>query len=471
MSQAYVPFRPAQIASPPQLGGRAAVCWRTSVARSVARAEDLWRSCAWVKALMEPCPRLREGRLLGNCLPALAADVTRAAEPERRVARPLRKTSPTPSGVTSCDPRTVEDKKPSAPRLGMDCPPGIPPTKRRPRGSPNATVKCQPPADVAVLPQEASRTLLCRIVEAQQPAHAEYRSSCDRPGPKSERRERKPGILQEAEAACPASTAKAGLRETDRRQRRRRQLAETRLFSPTYKPSAQCEWKEDLTTRARRALLNSRLCPVTDASRRENRPSSSDFTSVLAREWKSLSLEGEAVLAGQWSTPVSGPRASRELLMRMAELLQDDNSPGASDQTRSKPSRSNRGQRQLAVGVEVQEVPAAGGGAPEPSGAASRTKRLVKDASGQSGSVIRGPLEFERELDLEDLMAQSPLAPMLLPLVRHRIVEIPAPAVATMSAAREAPNEAATPEEDLDLLASKIDRILQEEARRHGIDV
>jgi len=67
-------------------------------------------------------------------------------------------------------------------------------------------------------------------------------------------------------------------------------------------------------------------------------------------------------------------------------------------------------------------------------------------------------------------LAPPALATQLPPLVPPRLVGMPATAVASAKA-RQGAHDEATADEDLEVLAAKIKRILDDDARRHGIDV
>ena len=63
------------------------------------------------------------------------------------------------------------------------------------------------------------------------------------------------------------------------------------------------------------------------------------------------------------------------------------------------------------------------------------------------------------------------MAPMLPPLIPPQMVGMPLLPIAAVTARQGARAEAEEAEEDLDVLAAKIKLILDEQARRHGIDV
>ncbi len=147
-------------------------------------------------------------------------------------------------------------------------------------------------------------------------------------------------------------------------------------------------------------------------------------------------------LASQWSVPLAGITAPHALVSRWQQVI-----------------------------PEAREAPPA-----SPSGAVSAASKPVRTDSGRlSGAQARSPRREQPAgapalpaPEVQPLDGQpAGLAPLLSYLVRPEQPRLPAP----LAGAEAEPLLAIDPEEELEELASKIKRILDEEAQRHGIDV
>jgi hypothetical protein len=162
-------------------------------------------------------------------------------------------------------------------------------------------------------------------------------------------------------------------------------------------------------------------------------------------------------LADQWSLPLNGQTADLELLTRIAQnhnFGDVTTAHSVSNKTSKKPS---------------SELPS--------------TSKIDKNQIRQAPTPAQHKTEFIAPINTKvlnktnnyvELLTQNPppaIMPTLPPLVPQQLV-LPGQSVASAIIRQEATQEEAdTREDDLNVLAAKIKRILDEEARRYGIDV
>jgi hypothetical protein len=191
------------------------------------------------------------------------------------------------------------------------------------------------------------------------------------------------------------------------------------------------------------------------------------------------------ILEDQWLTPLDGPRVSPEILRRLvksAGLINESNGARAERSRSDTPGAHNF----LTVRSEVHSEAAA-------SAPGSRSDDHSQDFVSRHFEGIfpdrqRRPFITELERELPDQPEQSPATdtqawrssssvsppsitsslPPLLPAASPGSPVLPMAAAISRNGAWRGEVDA---EKDLNLLAAQMKRILDEEARRHGIDV
>jgi hypothetical protein len=220
-------------------------------------------------------------------------------------------------------------------------------------------------------------------------------------------------------------------------------------------PAAHPGWRSRLAERAE-SVLN-RVQP--DAA--QGPPPAGDGAPAAGRT---------QTVADPWSMPLDGPGASSDLLNRLARGRLPDsaerNRPqrGPSSQAKA-PSTEAFGALRSVRLPEESFSPSGLSGRRPPEAAQERSEPRTPEFGG-SGRVPRG------EDDSTFPPAVRPNVMRALPslLAPQRAGEHPRP-VAAATARHGARKEAIGAAEDLDALADAIKRILDEQARRHGIDV
>lgn len=436
-------------------GGQAPACWRREVARRTARRDDVERGCSWIEALTRVRPRLRDKPLLGECLAALTGEPSRPVEPQPE-ERPSRRFQPVWS-----QPQAGVDRG----RVSSGAPPEADPLSMaahaRPaqRGSAETPIRPKLLAPMQLEPR-AHRTLLRRLA-GEPPAAERPRSS---KGEGSGQRLRRRSVISDRGTAS---------RPVDK--------PETPPLV-SIDDEAQTAWLYDLAQRAG--------CSMHDTERGSHRTHRARRHEQDVPEKPSRTQLGRgtsSALAQQWSTPLpSGSRVSRGLLAHLAgrpgrhrrppdtqpeaarRHTPDGQSPGlaaAADasggysQTPGGPATSSPDPWSRLAGKAVQE-----GG----------SSREVKPANARDGA-------FTPDTDATDIgdgvkssagIAPPTVVSSLPALLPSQRVGVPSPPVASAVSERGArQEEVAQAGDDLAELAAKVKRILDEQARRHGIDV
>jgi hypothetical protein len=191
---------------------------------------------------------------------------------------------------------------------------------------------------------------------------------------------------------------------------------------------------------------------------------------------------GAVALAQQLAVPVAGMAAPRDLLRQLAgiDLAAGADSSGAAGRAPpapgpgAQPREASHTAADVPAGGRLSEAPGANGHASArqsqapPVGSAPREPTAGPLPRGDGAShVALGAHVAEEQIER---IAPPSLAPQLPPLLPPRLMGMPTLAVAS-EIARQGALAEATAGDDLDTLAAKIKHILDEEARRHGIDV
>jgi len=189
------------------------------------------------------------------------------------------------------------------------------------------------------------------------------------------------------------------------------------------------------------------------------------------------------LLAEQWKLPLEGQRAPFDLLAHLASLSEmytaefnrrhqlDSQSEVLADNSwdlLTQPQSGLEFEDGKQVGTSSQKT------GPQHLGLRSEPVSFPGQLySPGSQTMVTGQIpSVGRELEALARIAPPSVAPSLPPLVPSQVVDLPSPPVAAVSALQSAQQEETTRVgDDLSELAAKIKRIMDEEARRYGIDV
>ncbi len=423
-------------------GGRGPSCWAREVARCTARLDALRRACACVDALVTVRPRLSDESLLGNSLVVLAAGATGLAGAAPAAARS------TQSKFTGLAASPTRKHRPAGqanwptprPRAG---PPGdwraVPPRTLHFPGKHRSRL---PALDLRGLPHQVSHVLLRRLagdLVASLGEELSSRSPAGAPGDgQHRRRPATPQMGAQGEVPALSPSASVALRGGQTKRPRRRLGVE--LGSRASEQTARRVWWERLVRRAGRVFHHADLPPAGPIA------------------------QGDEALARQWSAPIVGKTAPPELLSRLARPAQRDSvavSSGNQYRAASDSAPDSRPPKTTAAGARSY-------GAMAPTPSPGRHQGTLLPLEGDDDR--QAPEGARAESRLFERIAPPVVAPRLPPLISPELVGMSVPPVAA-TARQGAWAEATAAEDDLNALAAKIRRILDEEARRHGIDV
>jgi hypothetical protein len=421
--------------------GRSPACWQRQINRSASKQVALARACHWVDEVARgPSPRLQTDPLLGSCLAELVAAAPPPAEPGP-VERPR---SPQTSGAA------VENS-------GH-------PARKRPLPSPPPARQMGPPL---LRPAQAHPDLLRRWAEPTAVTHSPTRPNLPR------RRAESTAVTH------PHSHPPTGRRPTPSANAATAQLT----ASPTPLGSEQSAqaWADHLIGRTRKQMALAETTVFSPASKSNIRQTSDERPE-----------EASTNLEEQWQRSLSGKPAPPALLTR----LQTGQTLAANGSAQPKPARApgaappSQGQETAAAASPSKTaapgpiLPDLWPPAPQPGGPAEAMTARGRDGKRPFSPIDSLPQTAVVESapphpdDANDGWFTAPrfsppqtteILPRLRPLPRPGLTsQFPiAAATAQSSAHREAD---ITPEELSDL-ARKLKQILDEESRRHGIDV
>lgn len=424
-------------------GGRAPACWRREVRRTTAAPAALARACAWVGELTrEPRPRLRRQPLLGHCLADLldaAPGEAPPAAPEPRPAKPPAARQTPGQGPTGDHGTTAA---PPARRARPDAATAEHGPARRPHAA----------ATAAGQPNRATPELLARLG-----------------GPPKGR--------------PPAPNAHAG----------RRQAPGQRRPTADHRPPPADGVARDLSARlAERARQRARFPVAGQQTAREAtppaRPAAPDTPAGdLAAQWRG-SLAGQRAPAG-WLAARRGPGGpaapadrANAAGPRQSSAPDERQTTDAAGRPASAPARATTAQRGAGLRPVARPRRAA---APQTAHAAGHGSGAWPDPATNGTDAAAGPTVDEvaawrdGRLEADDgqvvsvvsRFAPPQMADTLPPLRPPNGPALVAMPVAAAAARRSAQRETDAAVEDLDELAGKLRRLLEEESRRHGIDI
>ena len=399
-------------------GGRAPGCWREGLRRATGRLGAVPRSCAWMEPLTRRAPKLCSASLLGGSLSELVGHTVSPDPPEAK-----------PRGERVA----VGANAPSRGKGDRPCP--VVTSELNGRGS-NARKNGPSLVDAACaarLPKRANQTLVARCADEPRPA-----------------RRALPSTQREV---APASNGAEALRRDIEANLERPRAATRAAYSDPAKPSAPRGGQLRVDSACSSEVFAQRLIDRVRCKLR--RPA----LAAGAARWQSSDLIG-----APWSTDLAGPTASASLVHRLAGVEPLGFSPAPTPRTgnendsprplgRDRLSRETKGKTPVPALADGEWVrPRSERGESAPAASAEVGHRIAD--GGREEEPIAAPSFAE------------PLPPLAPP-------ETGATGVLALAkeAARRGAREEATAPEDLDALAAKIQLILDEQARRHGIDV
>jgi hypothetical protein len=407
-------------------GGNAPARWKRGLARKTARLTAVRRSTAWTKKFGVAYPKLREGPLLGQTLKVLAgsADLMQEAQPlatQREKTRFTRRDSvlERKQGIVSHFRDRASIKTAATGRLAV------------------TELTSDSAKDLSRVNTQADRLLLSRlagdklILEEKEQREA-------RPYPVR----RKLDMASMAAEPVQTSSLLASRTRSDV------------LFAPVDRDfGTQQDWLSGLAHRAGKVLD-------------WKKPEVAGIAKYRKDELQAL--DQAPSLTEQWTIPLGGVCASLDMLHRLAT---PENSPRGIESgetgrhiTRSQQSPLEK-YKTLSPGEfwrpREETIPPAGN---------TFVKPYVNGPT-QPAQPTQSDQPGERELEhLVPVVSPNPAPslPSLLPPQGVGMRTLPVAATTARQAARE---EAALGTDDLGALADKIKLILDEQARRHGIDV
>ena len=187
----------------------------------------------------------------------------------------------------------------------------------------------------------------------------------------------------------------------------------------------------------------------------------------------------ELLLPRQWATTIGGPAVPLELLFRYAALPRQDSTvanSNARDKDSTLPSHTQESRVPAQLSTAASENDQAGNMQP---GNNHALAQLLEGGNHNNPQAEHGHAEHIHRAGDEHVhiagnygeqIMPPVVASQLPPLATSQRIDMPPLPVATATARLGARAEMII-EEDLDMLAAKIKRILDDEARRHGIDV
>ncbi len=434
--------------------GRAPACWQRNLARSTARLDALRRACTWLEAPVAVRIRLRDEPLLGHCLAALTGQAARPAEPQPETSRPRRFRSARPEHATKRQ-RSMAPGRNWGAIASQSGDLKKPVTaKPPPQASDKQPSRRRAPAPLQ-LELETNRALLNRLA---------------------------------------GETVLAADPNRPRRQRPREPLAPKARVSPStsQESAARQDWLRDLARRAERSLRQDGLDPGPMPWRVSGRQLEPGLIPSLADQW-AVSLKGRsasaALLAHLANLPVGLRNSSGHETQpwTASSHAPGARSPGQAVMPGAEAARPWTASPHIPGDRSPGQAVTPGVGAGQPRAVpdhfpVSRSlERSLTPAGGQdlAGSGLTGGATVGGSRTENAGVEPAPTAriapprvrPSLPPLLTPQLANEPPLTMATATVRQEARQETTAAGEDLNLLADRIKRILDEEARRHGINV
>src|SRR6266498_486285 len=438
-------------------GGKAPSYWRRTLSRETHRLVMVLRTCGWVKAVAEVQPSFLEKPLFGACL----AEIT---------SRDIRQ-SDVSTTQPSQTPRHLKDPTFGSRKGNRETADGT-------RASESLRPRAQrPDISAASVVTEASQ----RSTHSAGTFHP--RSQDDESG-YAQRRSRSDKVSQlptQADASLLKRLAGTAVDVSKQKQNSSNQLSSlprnrSASLSPVSITSQQHkDWRSLVAYRAATTWLRhkpSGTAPV---------PTSPASFDDLVKE-PTPALNVLPLLEGQWATPLYGQRIAPEILGRLAKHSGVNGVHAVSGTTRSKvdsPDNHNPSSASSQFSGQVPSTAKRASGNDELNPGAKpfqeifreRDQRLLISETDRAFGSQANANTSERTSSSQNFAppALTPSMPQLLPpAVPGAVVSSIAAHTSRQGALRD---EVKAQDKDLSLLAAQMKRILDEEARRHGIDV
>lgn len=437
--------------------GRTPVCWREGLKQATARLGALRRSCAWLETGAGQAPKLRSEPLFGRRLAELVGQPAQRDETDRpRQAKSFKPPPCEPPGAGAAHGQSER-------RRDVTCPPARPKADRR--EPPDRSDPCSHPdaARVTGLPKRADGALLAQCAD-EHSARSDRTPGDRRAAPDRTEHFRRDAYVDRARAGKQAGKMDSTWRTVEAlRPNIVRDSFNTtgRAAAPQERPGGQ------LHVESESSLFETLAPKLIGRAQTDSRNGS------LASRRADGRLSDH--LGAPWSTDLAGPTAPADLLHRLAGLDQLRPSHDSAHVASSRNGAQSDRPSPLPGDRESREV------APQASRAAARPGESRESVHSQrepdesppaaSDDVSRRATDGRRAVGrTPERIAPPSLAESLPPLAPLQTATTRVLPLASETARRGALNEAAAPE-DLDALAAKIKLILDEQARRHGIDV
>lgn len=436
-------------------GGQSPACWQRRLVKMTGKQTQLERACSWIEALSCGTIKLRRGPLLGICLSELAACNGKSAENSgkeipsetsagRQVPDPFGYEMP--DSVSSRAGRAQNDGQSRNHQLRPACGQSPMDGAQMKRSPSQAALK------VAELPNQVSAAFLNRLACPPSPGdQGQPNLSAVKPHRHSKTGEtgsqvravidKKRADAKSGSSSQQAFTAMQSAAKTGR----------ANVSSPGF-----AKRSESLAT-FRRML---------------------DQIALRAERKIHLSLgrangEQYGQLLQNWSLPIAAPQISDDALRHWASFPQLKDKPGTRPINSGK--ASIKSENDLAKNTFGNSARAEKSAFHQPSTDSPYEVLSGKGVESWPESLrARAPFNGpSAEAAAGELSPNSSpaIAPELPPMLPPPEVGVPILPLATSSVQRGAQEEALAMAEDLDALAAKIKFILDEQARRHGIDV
>lgn len=417
-------------------GGQAPRFWRRELSREIDRLATVLRICGWVTLLMEARPLFFEQPLFGNCLAEITSRDVSQPDAAATEATEFPRNSIRPPISRSAD-RTVSQQPASIPRRKAETgQPTVPVEHNASLLSPGRGHA----EKVSQLPRQVEGSLLKRVA-----------------GPLIE-----------------ASSQKQDLPIQSWHLSRGRSDPLSRVSANSI-PNEQ--WRHLIAYRAARTLL--RDWPTA------TRPASTLPALPAISLKNSCGVSASPLLEGHWLTPVIGLTAPPDVLNHFAKAVGFDtarssdvkqlraDTPGAGESSMFHANLSGRSREVAKPPMLDRNQSFFGNQHFERSFAEQEEPEFIGDADQSFHSSTMQPAITDelawRSSPHFAPPSLTPSLPPLLPAVSHGSALLPIAADEARRSARRA--ELNAEEKDLSLLAAQMKRILDEEARRHGIDV
>lgn len=454
-------------------GGKAPAYWKRDLSRQTTRLSTVLRTCAWLKELAEVQPSVFAQPIFGSCLGEITSgSIARSDLKKTETSRAGARSNPLVSGSRRTEWKGARSTSASI----LPSTPAMDSFRSGPNNSESSQLSDQtsirgnngdqqniddfspllPPAatsnlsqsrvatnSLSHLPPQADRSLLERFAGTPIDVFSEKDHSSDQASP----------VLRNVPGSSPSS-------------------------SPLLPVLGHQDWRHLIAYRAGKRWL--RNWP---SATRSVATVPAFFNEPLQRSTPTRNFS--PLLVGQWSTSLIGQRVPPEVLSYLVKELGSDDARRASE---IKPARidTERNGKFSPVRSEFSgQSPSAEQGNwnhSQQNFAAKHFERFLPDREQRSLTQDLDqsfPSRPEQPVTTDELEWQSSskyappaMAPSLPPLHTARAPDATPMHVASATARQGASRaEAVAQEQDLSLLAAQMKRILDDEARRHGVDV